>query len=101
MIMNFASKLVENVFGLTLSPSYALIFLSFVLFCIGFIIWAIYYATVKKAAAELSNVTWLSLKDTLKYTSITVLTIMVFSLILFFFDTGVDKLINSIIQNGN
>jgi preprotein translocase SecE subunit len=97
--MDTLSKFISNVFGRELSGGYAILFLTFVLACIGFVIWMIYYAVAKKGISELSNISWLSLKDTFKYTMITVVTITVFSAVLFFFDFGVDKIVNIIIEN--
>lgn len=97
--MNFASKIVSDVFAKQLSGGYAWLFLAFVAFCIGFVIWAIYYATVKKGITELTNITWLSFKDVVKYTLLTVGTIIVFSGILFVYDLVLDKLLNLILKN--
>jgi preprotein translocase SecE subunit len=97
--MGFASEIVKNMFGKELSGGYALLLLSFVLFCIGFVVWAIYYATVKKGVAELSSITWLSFKDTLKYAGITVMSIVIASGILFVYDFVLDKILNLIIKN--
>jgi preprotein translocase SecE subunit len=97
--MGFASQIVNSLFGKDLSGGYALLFLSFLLFCIGFVVWAIYYATVKKGVAELSAISWLSLKDTLNYTGLTVMSIIVASGILFVYDFVLDKILNVIVKN--
>jgi preprotein translocase SecE subunit len=97
--MEQVSSLVNTLFGKSLTGGYALLFLTFVLLCLAFVIWAIYFATVKKAAVELQNITWLSLKDTLKYTGVTLVSIVIFSSILFVYDFGLDKLVNVIIEN--
>lgn len=97
--MDFVSNLVKTLFDKELSPTYAFILLAYYLAIIIFVIWAIYYATVKKAAAELPNITWLSLKDTIKYTSITLFSIVIFSSILFVYDFGLDQLVNLVIEN--
>jgi preprotein translocase SecE subunit len=97
--MNFASKIVSIAFGLDLSSGYATIFLLFVVFCVAFLVWMIYYATAKKALVELSNVSWLSFKDTFKYTGVTVLAITLFSTVLFIYDLGLDKIVNVILNN--
>lgn len=97
--MEFASRIVNTLFNKQLSGGYALTFLLFVIFCIGFLIWAIYFAIVKKGASELQNITWLSAKDTLSYTSITIISIVIFSTILFVYDFGLDKIVNIIIEN--
>ncbi len=97
--MELATKFIHNVFNKDLSGGYAVTFILFLLFCLGFIIWAIYYATVKRAVVELGRVSWLSLSDTLKYTGITVFSIVVFSGILFAYDFGLDKILNVIIKN--
>ena len=97
--MDSLSKFISDVFGRELSGGYAVLFIVFVLTCIGFLIWMIYYAIAKKGIDELSNISWLSLKDTFKYTMITVVTITVFSAVLFSFDFGIDKIVNIIIEN--
>jgi preprotein translocase SecE subunit len=97
--MGFASEIVKSLFGKELSAGYALLFLSFVIFCVSFVIWAIYYATVKKGVSELSSITWLSLKDTLKYTGITVMSIVIASGVLFVYDFVLDKILNVIVKN--
>jgi preprotein translocase subunit SecE len=97
--MGFASEVVKSLFGKELSGGYALLFLSFVLICVSFIVWCIYYATVKKGVSELSSISWLSFKDTLKYTGIAVMAIVVTSGVLFAYDFVLDKILNVIVKN--
>ncbi len=97
--MGFASEVVKSLFGKELSGGYALLFLSFVIFCVGFVVWCIYYATVKKGVSELTSITWLSFRDTLKYTVIAVMAIIISSGILFAYDFVLDKILNVIVKN--
>lgn len=97
--MNWASDLVKLISGLELSPNYAIIYLLFVLTVIGFIVWGYYYAVFRKGARELKNITWFSLKDTAKYTLLTVATIVIVGGLMFSYDFLLDKLVNIIIQN--
>ena len=97
--MNWASDLVKTISGLELSPNYAIVYLLFVLMVIGFIVWCYYYAVFKKGASELKKITWFPMKDTAKYTILTVVTIIVVGGILFSYDFLLDKLVNIIIQN--
>lgn len=99
--MNWATELVKTISGLELSPNYSYVFLSFVIFTIGFIVWAFYFAIYRKGLQELSNVSWLSLKDTVTYTVLTVVVIIIFSSLLFVYDFFLDKLITIIIEYAN
>lgn len=99
--MNWATDLVKIISGLELSPNYAYLYLLFVIVTIGFVIWAYYFAVFKNGVQELTNITWLSLKDTVKYTLITIFSIIVFGMILFGYDFILDKLVNTIIQYAN
>jgi preprotein translocase SecE subunit len=97
--MNWASQLANTIAGLELSPNYAYLFIAFVVFVIGFIVWVYYFAVFKKGVTELQKITWLSLKDTVSYTLLTVFSIVVFGGILFGYDFLLDKLVNIIVQN--
>ena len=97
--MDFLSKIILEIFGKNVSGGYSILFLIFIISCIAFLIWAIYFATTKKALLELTSISWLSLTDTAKYTTITVISIIVFSAIFFVYDFGIDKVVNVIIQN--
>ena len=99
--MNWATELVKTISGLELSPNYSYVFLSFVIFTIGFILWAFYFAVYRKGLQELGNVSWLSLKDTVTYTVLTVVVIIIFSSLLFGYDLLLDKLITIIIEYAN
>jgi preprotein translocase SecE subunit len=97
--MNWASQLVKTISGLELSPNYAYMYIAFVVMTIAFIVWVYYFAVFKKGAKELSNITWLSLKETLSYTTLTIFTIVTFSTLLFGYDFLLDKIVNIIVQN--
>jgi len=97
--MAFASKLVSDLFNKDLSNGYAVLFLVFILICILSVLGGIYYATRKKAIHELGDVTWLSFKDTVKYSAITIISLILCSSILFVYDFSLDKVVNLIIQN--
>ena len=97
--MNWATELVKTIANIELSPNYAYLFLAFVLFAIGFVVWAFYFAVFKKAITELGNISWLSFRETINYTTLTVACIVVFSTLLFGYDFLLDKLVNIIIQN--
>ncbi len=99
--MDFLSDFVQNVFGKELTAGYATLFLVFVIICVGFTAWAIYYATYKGALSELARVSWLSMKGTIVYTSITVGVIVVLSLVLFAYDSGLNELVNIVIENAS
>lgn len=99
--MNWATELVRIISGLELSPNYAYIFLAFILFTIGFVLWAFYYAIFKGAIKELTNISWLSFKDTVTYTTISIVVIVIFSTLLFLYDFILDQLVNIIIQYAN
>jgi preprotein translocase SecE subunit len=97
--MDVASRIISELFNKELHGGYAVLFLVFVGICIMAIIAGLYYAIGKRAVNELGNVTWLSLKDTIKYSAITIITITVFSTILFAYDFGLDKVVKLIIEN--
>jgi len=97
--MNWATDLVKTISGLELSANYAYVYLLFIVITISFIVWAYYFAVYKKGVKELTNITWLSLKDTITYTLLTIFTIVLFGAILFGYDFILDKLVNTIIQN--
>ncbi len=99
--MNWATELVKTISGLELTPNYAYLYLGFITVTIGFAAWMVYYALFKGAVKELDYVEWLSLKDTVKYTVITVIAIVIFSSILFGYDFLLDQLVSTIIQYAN
>lgn len=94
--MNWAVDLTKLILGKELSADYAVIFLLFVIFCISFYLWSIYFAIRKNALNELKSITWYSFKDTLLTTLVVVISILVSSLILFAYDFGLDQLVNLI-----
>ena len=97
--MNWASQLVKTISGLDLSANYAYLYLTFIVLTIGFVVWVYYFAVFKKGVWELTNISWLSLKETVTYTLLTISTIVVFSTLLFGYDFLLDKLVNIIVQN--
>lgn len=99
--MNWATDLVKAISGLELSPNYAYLYLLFLVITISFFVWVYYFAVYKNGVRELSNITWLSFRDTVKYTLVTIFTIFVFGMILFGYDFILDKLVNTIIQYAN
>jgi preprotein translocase SecE subunit len=96
--MNWAVDFAKNVFGLTLSPNYALVFLGFVLFVISFIVGCYYYIVFKGAVSELKNITWPTIGLTLKYTGITIITIIMASSLMFGYDYILDQAVSIIIK---
>jgi preprotein translocase SecE subunit len=99
--MNWATELVKTISGLDLTPNYAYLYLVFIAVTIGFIAWTLYYALLKGAVKELDYVEWLSLKDTVKYTVITLMAIVLFSSLLFGYDFLLDQLVSTIVQYAN
>lgn len=97
--MEFLSKIIQNIFGLSLSGKLAVIFAVFVLICVASVIWGLYYAFGKRAVNELSNISWLSLKDTVKYSTVTIVALVVSSGVLFAYDFLLDKVVKVIINN--
>lgn len=98
MVMNWLVDIIKNLFGITLSPNYALVFTAFVLFVIGFIVWVYYFAVYKGAVSELKNITWPTIGLTMRYTVITILVIVLMGTLLFGYDYILDKLVSIIIK---
>lgn len=98
--MNPAIELTKIILGKELPNDYSLIFLSFVLFCIIFFVWSLYFVIYKGGIEELKKIEWLSFRDTFITSINIVLFIVISSLILFGFDFVLNELVNLILTYG-
>lgn len=97
--MDRVSDLIQQLFGLELYGEILVLFLIFLAICIGFAVWAIYYAIGKRAIDELGKISWAGYKKTLLDSTFILVTIVLVCFILFGYDFGLDKIVDVIIQN--
>lgn len=74
------------------------LFIFFVLINVGFLIWAVYYAFVRKAVDELDMITWPTISQTIYDSIFTIVFVIIVCLLMFGMDFGLDQVINAIIN---
>lgn len=94
--MNLVIDITKLILGKELPFDYSILFLTFVLFCVIFFIWSLYFIIKKGAFEELRKIEWYPMKDTF-FTSINVVIfIVISSVILFSFDFVLNQLVSII-----
>lgn len=96
--MNLITDITKLILGKELPFDYSIIFLTFVLFCVIFLIWSLYFIIKQRGFEELRKIEWYPMKNTF-FTSINVVIFIVMSsVVIFSFDFVLNQLVSIILN---
>lgn len=95
---NLVIDTTKLILGRELPFDYSLIFLGFVLFCVIFFIWSLYFIIKQRAFEELRKIEWYPMKDTFFNSINVVIFIVISSIVLFSFDFVLNQLVSIILN---